>query len=231
MVIGIIGAMEEEVVWIRESMRMDGQEIYAGMVFSKGTIHGRQVIVVMSGIGKVNAALCAQILFTKFDADMIINTGLAGALDEGLEIGDIVISEDLMEHDFDARSFGYALGEIPRMDSSVFKADPKLVELAKSVLEKKGRIRLGRILSGDVFVADAERKKQLSEAFHGLCVEMEGAAIAHVCHVNKKPFVIIRTVSDKADNSANHNFNEFIKIHAIDSGRAVVDLIERLELD
>lgn len=227
--IGIIGAMEEETAWLEEVIDLQSKEIYAGLEFNLGRIENRECIVVKSGIGKVNAALCAQILITRFGVDAIVNTGLAGALDDSLEIGDVVVSEELVEHDFDARSFGYGLGEIPRMDTSVFKADETLVELVERTAGKRLRVKRGRILSGDVFVADEELRKHLRTFFKGACAEMEGAAIAHVCHVNNIPFVIIRTISDKADQSADFNFNAFVKSHARESGMAVVDLISALE--
>ncbi|MBK5251192.1 MAG: 5'-methylthioadenosine/adenosylhomocysteine nucleosidase [Peptostreptococcaceae bacterium] len=230
MKIGVIGAMIEEIQCIMEAMKIEEMKSYAGMVFYIGIVHDTEVVLVMSGIGKVNAALCAQILITKFQVEGIINTGLAGALDESLEIGDIVVSNELLEHDMDATGFGYELGVIPRMDKSIFVADPKLIELAAGVIKEKKRVHVGRIVSGDVFVADAKKRIYLNKTFGGLCAEMEGAAIAHVCHVNKKPFVIIRTISDNADNSATENFSEFVKEHAHESSRVVIELIKKMEM-
>ncbi len=230
MKMGIIGAMVEEIECIMEAMKIDEKVSYAGMVFHIGTLHNTELVLVMSGIGKVNAALCTQILITKFQVESIINTGLAGALDKSLEIGDIVVSNELLEHDMDASGFGYELGVIPRMDKSIFLADSKLIELAAGVIKEKKRVHVGRILSGDVFVADAKKRIYLNETFGGVCAEMEGAAIAHVCHVNKKPFVIIRTISDNADNSATENFSEFVKDHSHESSRVVIELIKRIEM-
>lgn len=231
MKIGIIGAMEEEIQCIIEEMEIEEKESYAGMIFNKGFVHDSELVLVMSGIGKVNAAICAQILVTKFQVDCIINTGLAGALEESLQIGDVVVSSELLEHDMDASGFGYEKGVIPRMDKSIFVADSKLVELAVKAIGEKKKALVGRVVSGDVFVADAEKRIYLNENFGGLCAEMEGAAIAHVCYVNRKPFVIIRTISDKADNSATENFSEFVKDHAHESSRVVIELIKKIGRD
>ncbi|PLX32175.1 MAG: 5'-methylthioadenosine/adenosylhomocysteine nucleosidase [Clostridiales bacterium] len=231
MKIGIIGAMEEEIQCILELMEIKDKEIYAGMTFNKGFVHNTEVVLVMSGIGKVNAALCAQILITKFQVESIINTGLAGALEEFLEIGDIVVSSELLEHDMDATGFGYEPGVIPRMERSIFEAEPRLIDLTVEAIGKEKRVHVGRIVSGDVFVADSEKRIHLNEFFGGVCAEMEGAAIAHVCHVNKRPFVVIRTISDKADNSATENFSEFADKHAHESSRVVIDLIKKMEME
>jgi len=231
MKIGIIGAMDEEIQCILESMKIADKKTYAGMTFNKGFVHNSEVVLVMSGIGKVNAALCTQILITEFKVEIIINTGLAGALEESLEIGDVVVSNELLEHDMDATGFGYKIGMIPRMEKSIFEAEPRLIELAVDAIGKEKKACVGRIVSGDVFVADMEKRIYLNQTFGGLCAEMEGAAIAHVCHVNKKPFVIIRTISDKADNSATENFSEFAYKHAHESSRVVIDLIKRMEME
>ncbi|HKL10334.1 MAG TPA: 5'-methylthioadenosine/adenosylhomocysteine nucleosidase [Clostridia bacterium] len=231
MKIGIIGAMDEEIQCILESMEIKDKEVYAGMIFNKGFVHNTEAVLVMSGIGKVNAALCTQILITKFQVESIINTGLAGALEESFEIGDVVVSSELLEHDMDATGFGYKLGVIPRMEKSIFEAEPRLVELAVEALGEKKNVHVGRIVSGDVFVADSEKRIYLNEIFGGVCAEMEGAAIAHVCQVNNKPFVIIRTISDKADNSATENFSEFADKHAHESSQVVVDLIKKMEME
>lgn len=229
MKIGIIGAMEEEIQCILDAMQIEERETYAGMTFNKGFVKNTEVVLVMSGIGKVNAALCTQILITKFQVERVVNTGLAGALDESLDIGDTIVSNELLEHDMDATGFGYELGVIPRMEKSIFEADRKMVQLTVKSMGRDKRVHVGRIVSGDVFVADSEKRSYLNEVFGGLCAEMEGAAIAHVCHVNKVPFVIIRTISDKADNSATENFSEFADKHAHESSRVVLDLIKKME--
>ncbi len=230
--IGIIGAMDEEIHILKEKMILEETVRFAQMKFYKGTIEGKNVVVVRSGIGKVNAAICAQILISNFNVHAIINTGVAGAIHEDLEVGDIVISTDVIEHDFDVTSFGeYKRGQIPRMDEYIFKANEKLVEIAFAVGEKnhrKHQVRMGRILSGDVFVADPEKKDFLWQEFKGYCTEMEGASIGHTCYINNIPFVVIRAMSDKADGTAHINFNEFVDQAANDSTAMVLEMLKHI---
>ena len=184
----------------------------ASLSFCRGKLSGKEVVVVRSGIGKVNAAVCAQILVDRFGVDVIINTGIAGSLDAAIDIGDIVISTDAVEHDMDASTFGDPVGQIPQMDTFSFPADEKLVKLAKEVNEKANpdiRTWTGRIVSGDQFVSSSEKKEQLISLFDAKCTEMEGAAIAHTAYLNKISCVIIRAISDKADNSASVDYPAF----------------------
>ena len=177
----------------------------ASLSFCRGKLSGREVVVVRSGIGKVNAAICTQILVDQFHVDVIINTGIAGSLDAEIDIGDIVISTDAVEHDMDASIFGDPIGQIPQMDTFSFPADESLVKLAKEVNEKANpdvHTWIGRVVSGDQFVSSGEKKEQLIRVFDAKCTEMEGAAIAHAAYLNKISCVIIRAISDKADNSA-----------------------------
>lgn len=168
-----------------------------------------QLVVVKCGIGKVNAAACTQALIDKFACDAIINVGIAGAIGQSIKIGDVVVATDLIEHDFDASGIGLKRGEIPRMDTSTFTCDPALVELASRVCNQvlnESNVHLGRIVSGDEFVSSKEKKIFLRSTFKGLAAEMEGAAIAHVCHINRVPFVVIRAMSDSADDNANEDY-------------------------
>lgn len=227
MFIGIIGAMDEEIEIIKNDMDIISKKEKAQTIFYKGNYQGKNIVLVRCGIGKVNAAIITQILIDEYDVDIIINTGVAGGVKDDIDIGDIVVSTDVVEHDFDARSFGYKLGEIPRLDVWEFKADEKLVELTVDSTEKElkdHKVFKGRIVSGDVFVASPEKKKFLSEEFGAFCVEMEGAAIGHTCYINKVPFVIIRAISDKADGSADSNFNEFV-LHACDKSVSILKRI------
>ena len=214
MTIGIIGAMEEEVTLLKSAMTIEETVEYASMIFCKGILCGKQVVIVKSGIGKVNAGICAQILVDKFNVEVLINTGIAGSLDAAIDIGDMVISTDLVEHDMDASIFGDPIGQIPRMDTFSFPADPALVEKAKAAnAEANPDIKTftGRIVSGDQFVSSSEVKEKLVSNFAAKCTEMEGAAIAHAAYLNDVPFVIIRAISDKADNSATMDYPEFEK--------------------
>lgn len=210
--LGIIGAMDEEVAQIKEHMENVRVETRASMDFYQGTLHGHPVVVVRSGIGKVNAAICAQILADRYQVDAIINTGIAGSLNADINIGDIVLSTDTVEHDMDAVSFGYPLGQIPRMDTLSFVADEKLRAAAKRVCEQVNpevRVFEGRVVSGDQFISDKDKKQWLLENFAGYCTEMEGAAIAHTAYLNEIPFLVIRAISDKADDSASVDYPTF----------------------
>ena len=202
---GIIGAMEDEVAQLKKNMEIEETTEVASLSFCRGKLSGREVVVVRSGIGKVNAAICTQILVDQFHVDVIINTGIAGSLDAEIDIGDIVISTDAVEHDMDASIFGDPIGQIPQMDTFSFPADESLVKLAKEVNEKANpdvHTWIGRVVSGDQFVSSGEKKEQLIRVFDAKCTEMEGAAIAHAAYLNKISCVIIRAISDKADNSA-----------------------------
>lgn len=210
--IGIIGAMEEEVKKLKSVMEDVELIIRADMEFNKGKISGRDVVVVKSGIGKVNAGICTQILADIFNVDAIINTGIAGSLKEEINIGDIVLSLDTLQHDMDAAAFGYPVGQIPRMDTFSFPADEKLIGIAKQCCERVNpdiSVFIGRVVSGDQFVADREVKKRICGNFGGYCTEMEGAAIGQAAYLNKIPYVVIRAISDKADNSASMDYPAF----------------------
>lgn len=226
--IGIIGAMDEEVAKLKEAMEQVEVFSKASMDFYKGSISGHEVVVVRSGIGKVNAALCTQILVDEYKIRCVINTGIAGSLKAEINIGDIVLSTDTLEHDMDAVAFGYPLGQIPRMDTFSFTADKKLREAAKAACEKvlpEIGVFEGRVVSGDQFVSDAAKKQWLTDTFAGFCTEMEGAAIAHAAYVNRIPFLIIRAISDKADNSASMDYPAFEAMAIDNSVRLMRELV------
>ena len=197
------------------------------MTFKKGTIGGKEVVAVRSGIGKVNAAMCTQILATYFHVDSVINTGVAGSLRNEINIGDIVISTDALQHDMDATGFGYELGVIPRMKVSTFVADDRLAKLAKEACIEANLgigVHCGRVVSGDQFITDKATKQRLIDNFDGYCTEMEGAAIAQAAYLNGIPFLVIRAISDKADDSANMDYSEFER-HAIDNSVALMKIL------
>lgn len=227
--IGIIGAMELEIEELKSNMNVENITEKAGMRFYAGTLNGASVVVVRSGVGKVNAALCVQILADLFAVSHIINTGVAGSLNAKLDIGDILISKDALHHDVDATIFGYALGEVPQLGIREFPADAQLVELAKSSCQKVNKglhAVIGRVVSGDQFISDRETKNKLITSFTGDCTEMEGAAIAHGAYLNQIPFVIIRAISDKADDSAQVEYPVFEKAAAKHSARLVEDMVQ-----
>lgn len=229
--IGIIGAMEEEVAALKEDMDIQETVEQASMVFCKGKLSGKDVVVVRSGIGKVNAGICAQILVDRFQADMLINTGIAGSLDARIDIGDMVISTDALHHDMDATIFGDAIGQIPRMDTLAFPADEELVRKAAKANEKANpdiRTFTGKVASGDQFISSREAKEKIVENFHPLCVEMEGAGIAQAAYLNKVSYVIIRAISDKADNSATMDYPTFERQAIAHSVRLMKELLPML---
>ena len=210
--IGIIGAMDEEVSRLKEVMTDVEISKKAGMDFYKGKLQGKEAVVVRSGIGKVNAGICTQILADDFQVDCVINTGIAGSLNAQIDIGDIVLSSDALQHDMDATGFGYEMSVIPRMPVSVFQADGHLIEVAKQACRKVNpdiKTFVGRVVSGDQFISSKEKKNWLEEQFHGFCTEMEGAAIAQAAYLNGIPFLIIRAISDKADDSAGMDYSVF----------------------
>lgn len=229
--IGIIGAMSQEVANLKEAMTDVEIRTMAAMDFYKGKIYGKDVVVVRSGIGKVNAAICCQILADHYHVDHVINTGIAGSLRAEINIGDIVLSSDTLQHDMDATGFGYAVGVIPQMSESIFKGDPQMIEAAKTsckAVNPEIGVHIGRVVSGDQFISDKTKKSWLLDTFQGYCTEMEGAAIAQAAYLNNIPFLIIRAISDKADDSANMDYEEF-ETQAIDhSVKLVLDLIKTI---
>ena len=230
MSIGIIGAMESEVRALQAAMSDKKYTEYAGMRFCEGLLHSVNVVCVQCGIGKVNAALCVQILKDRFNAECIINTGVAGALSDELDIGDIVISSEAVQHDFDLSPIGYQKAEIPPFHTVAFPSDPGLQQLAAQTAQavlQNHRVFCGRICSGDQFIAGEAAKRRIVSEFGGLCAEMEGAAIAQACTANALPFVIVRAISDRADASGGVSFAEFEASAAKTCASIVMKIIER----
>ncbi len=229
--IGIIGAMDEEVHILKGQMQEVQVRTVASMEFYEGILQGRDAVVVRCGIGKVNAAVCTQILIDLFGVTAVINTGVAGSLRNEIDIADIVLSLDTQQHDVDATGFGYPAGVIPRMETSIFPADEHLIDLAKQVCSEKLPeigVHIGRIVSGDQFISDHEIKTRLAEHFNGYCTEMEGAAIAQTAFLNQVPFLIIRAISDKADHSAEMSYKEFEEIAIKNTVKLLNGLVEKL---
>lgn len=229
--IGIIGAMEEEIKQLKEKMEISSTVEKASMEFCEGNLEGKQVVIVRSGIGKVNAGICTQILVDYYSIDAVINTGIAGSLKNEINIGDIVLSEDTLYHDMDAMGFGYPLSVIPRMETSVFSGDQVLINTAKEACKKVNpdiEVFIGRIVSGDQFISNYRKKEKIAQEFQGYCTEMEGAAIAHVAYLNKVPFLIIRAISDKADNSAIADYPEFEAKAIMHSVKLVLEMMKNL---
>ncbi|MCD8036478.1 MAG: 5'-methylthioadenosine/adenosylhomocysteine nucleosidase [Clostridiales bacterium] len=228
--IGIIGAMDEELVLIKADMNIEKTVEKAKTTFFVGTIGDKNVVVVRCGIGKVNAAMCTQILIDDFSVDAVINTGVAGAVADGITVGDVIISKDALQHDMDCSPLGDPAGVIPRMNESIFKAADSLINVAKAASEKviSGKTAIGRVVSGDQFIASSETKVKLRDVFGGSCAEMEGAAIAHICYMNAVPFVVIRNISDSADGNADVSYAEFCVTAADHSGRIVLEMLKNI---
>ncbi len=211
MKLGIIGAMAVEIATLKEHMEHMTVSHKAGMEFYEGILEGTPCVVVQCGVGKINAAICTQILIDVFAVEAVVNTGIAGSLCADLDIGDLVISQDAIHHDFDLRFWGRPIGQVPEIPVRAFPADGALMKLAVSAGEKvhPGHIRTGRIASGDQFICSKEQKEKIIADTQAVCAEMEGASIAHTAYRNGIPFVIIRAISDKADDSAQMDYPTF----------------------
>ena len=227
---GIIGAMEVEISELLSAMTEEKTLTRASMEFHEGRIGGADVVVVRSGVAKVNAAICVQILADEFHVTHIINTGVAGSLDAGIDIGDIVLSTDACYHDVDATIFGYRPGEVPQLGRLEFPADDALRSALKQAIEESVtdiHVFEGRVLSGDQFIADGDRKQKIRDTLGGLCCEMEGAAIAQTAFLNGIPFCIVRAISDKADGSDVVDYPVFEKKAAADCARLIQDFLSK----
>lgn len=208
--IGIIVAEVEEMEAVKEIMEnINSTDIYNLKIYT-GTINNKEFLLVRGGVGKVNAARVCQIITDKFDLDFIINVGSAGGLNENLNIGDIVIGEKLVQHDFDVTSFGREKGFIPET-GKFFESDKNLLEKCKKIKIDNQKIVKGIIASGDIFLTDTNLKEKIKQNFNADCVEMEGAAIAQVCTLNKIPFLVIRSISDIPNGRNEIDFSEYLK--------------------
>ena len=216
MKLGIIGAMDVEVAVLKAKMENVTVTTRAGMEYYAGTLEGLPAVVVQCGVGKINAAMCTQILIDCFDVTAIVNTGIAGSLCAELDIGDLVISRDAIHHDFDLHFWGRPIGQVPGLDVIAFPADEKLMNAAFAAAEAEnaGHTRIGRVASGDQFICSKEQKEKIIADTQAVCAEMEGASIAHTAYRNGIPFVIIRAISDKADDSAEMDYPTFEAIAA-----------------
>ena len=214
--LGIIGAMKIEVETLKDSLTDLTVSYHTDMEFYEGTLEDLPVVIVQCGVGKVNAAMCAQILCSCYGVTHLVNTGIAGSLCAELDIGDLVVSLDAMYHDFDCVNFGYPMGRVPGLDTTAFPADETMIRYAFAAAEavNPGHTKTGRVASGDQFVADKALKNRIIERTQGLCTEMEGAAIAQTAYRNRVPFVILRAISDKADDSAQMDYPTFEVIAA-----------------
>ena len=229
--LGIIGAMAVEVELLKEKMENLTVRNHAGMEFYDGVLEGMPAVVVQCGVGKVNAAMCAQVLCSIFGVTHLVNTGIAGSLCAELDIGDLVVSKDAMYHDFDCVHFGYDFGKVPGMDVTAFPADEAMIGYACTAAEavNPGHSRIGRVASGDLFVAEKNAKERIIERTNAICTEMEGAAIAQTAYRNGVPFVILRAISDKADDSAEMDYPTFEAIAAHRCAEVAMNMAKQLK--
>lgn len=231
MKIGIIGAMEEEIYELKKLIENGTKNVISQIEFWQGNYRNHQIVMAQCGIGKVNAAICSQILISCFHVEKIINVGVAGAIRKDLHVKDIVISTDLVQHDFDVTGYGYVLGEIPRLDRYCFVADEHLVNLAYETAQSlfnEIKVVKDRIVSGDIFISSKEAKEKLIQNFSPAATEMEGAAIGQACYLANIPFLIIRTMSDEADDDASSTYDEFALDAASHSMKLVEEILKRI---
>ena len=231
MKLGIIGAMAVEIATLKENMEAMKEIDRAGMTFYEGKLRGADVVVVQCGIGKVNAAMCTQILCDCFGVTHVVNTGVAGSLSAKLDIGDLVVSRDVMYHDMDCNYVGYPIGQVPGVEVLAFPANDELIQAAYSAAEScnPGHTKIGRVASGDQFVAGNALKDKILSNTQALCTEMEGAAIAHTAYRNSVPFVVVRAISDKADDSAHMDYPTFETIAAHRCAEVVMTMARLLK--
>jgi adenosylhomocysteine nucleosidase len=231
MKIAIIGAMEEEVTILRDKIEDREETVIANCEFSTGRLNGADVILLKSGIGKVNAAMSTAILLERFRPDYVINTGSAGGFLSTLNVGDVVISNEVVHHDVDVTAFGYEYGQVPGMPAR-YKADETLVKIAEQNAKQIKDIQVvtGLIATGDSFMNDPARVEFVHGKFPDLCaVEMEAAAIAQVCTQFAVPFVIIRALSDIAGKESDVSFEQFLDTAAKHSADLVLSIVSSLQ--
>ena len=213
--IGIIVAMQEELEEIKNIMKNISKKEINNLTFLDGKIEEKNIVLVQCGIGKVNAARVTQILLDNFEIECVINLGAAGALNPMLEIGDIVIGEKLVQHDFDITAFGHTKGYITGVGDFISSSNEMINKIKKSVNninDRTYKIKVGNIASGDIFCTDIEMKNKIYTKFDADCVEMEGAAIGQVCYLDKIPFIVIRSISDSPNGKNAVVFDEFVKL-------------------
>ncbi|UUV17835.1 5'-methylthioadenosine/adenosylhomocysteine nucleosidase [Fusobacteria bacterium ZRK30] len=225
--IGIIGAMEVEIKLLLDNIKSLKTEKAGGFLYYMGKLYGKDVVITSCGVGKVNAAACTQTLINKFEVDGIINTGIAGGLHKDVEVCDVVISSDVTHHDVRKKQMK---NWFPHQE--YFEGDRKLIAAAEKAFKNSEVIdsscHLGRVVTGECFVDDSRLKEQIIKEYSPHCVEMEGAAIGHVAHINDVPFVVIRSISDEADGEANMSYEKFEKITAQNAATIVMNMMKIL---
>jgi len=229
--IGIIGAMQTETDALVGMLQDKTTEIISGREYHRGKLFGKDTVICTCGIGKVFAAICAEAMILRYSPDILINTGVAGAISDKLDVCDIVISDAVVQHDMDTSPLGDPVGLISGINKVYFDADVKAADKLCSIVERLGIgcVR-GVVASGDQFIAGAEQKSRIKSLFeNAACCEMEGAAIGHVAFVNNTPFVVVRAISDKADGTGNMDYMQFCDIAAQNSIKVICDFVSEYE--
>lgn len=227
--IGIIGALESEIDFIKNNMLINKKYNLASKNFYSGSISGKEIILGICGIGKVNAAICTQIMIDYFKAEYIINVGTAGAADDNIQIGDIIISSDAIQYDIDVTALGFNLGQLPYMEQYIFESNSLLIQKAIDIAKKSNvSYIIGRVTSGDKFISSnfLHSIKELKPS----CFEMEGAAIAQVANLNSIPFVIIRGITDNSNQDANVDYAQNKIDVGLKSAKLAFDLVKSFDL-
>lgn len=225
--IGIIGAMEIEIETLKVLMKIEKKEKISGIEYVCGELCGKNAVLAVCGPGKVNAAACAEAMILKFNPQLIINTGVGGTLSNELKIGDVAVSSAVVEHDMDTSALGEPKGLIPGINMIEMKADKESVLKMEKALEEVGiNYRVGVVASGDQFINSSEKKKFITEEFGGICCEMEGASIGHVCVLNEMPFIVLRAISDGADENSHMNYPEFCALAAENTAKVMQEFLK-----
>lgn len=234
MKIGIICAMKEEFDLISKEINLKNTIKKSKLEFLVGSLYEKDVVGVICGIGKVNASMCTQILISEFNCSHILNIGVAGGIGENINFKDVIIGNDLIQHDVDVTKFGYKLGEIPNIGTHSFKCDENLINLAKesclkiSKTNKDFNFHIGRIITGDQFISNSSLSKNLRETFNALACEMESGSIAQTCYLNDVPFLIIRSISDNGGDIAENEFNNFLEESSKNSYIIIENIIKNI---
>ena len=227
--IGIIGAMSEEVDIIKKEMKFTYEEKIGRFTFIIGSLRNRKIVLAESGIGKVNAGMMATIMITKFNVKAIIFSGVAGALDKRLSVGDVVIGEKMIQHDMDVREFGLKKGEIPRIATSVFESDKEILDIISSFELPDHKIYKGTMSSGDQFISSKQVKTDLAEEFSAMAVDMESSSVAQVCYQLERKCLVVRSISDSVTDDSMMEYSKFIELAAHNSKEIVCYLMENLK--
>nr|WP_304214382.1 5'-methylthioadenosine/adenosylhomocysteine nucleosidase [Fredinandcohnia onubensis] len=230
--VGIIGPMAEEIEILHSHMEVEATEEIAGMTFYQGTLKGQNIVLVQSGIGKVNATMAAQLLVSQFNVDALINSGIAGAIHPDINLGDIVISTDTVQHDMDETAKGFEPGVIPGMETGYYEADKELIALAEEAaknLPEEVHVVKARVATGDQFIASAEKSEWILDTFNAYVVEMEGGAVGQVAYLNDIPYLVIRSASDDAGEEAVMKWEDFKQMAVTNSSTIIEGILENME--